>query len=225
MKNAYFPQQSDAICDIKVASDASTSDAYINPLSRSESMQDHTVSATTSTVNPFTPLTIKTTAAIIHLSKGMHALVDAADFDVVSRYFWNPIQANTGKFYVCRKASEENPYGSLHRFLMQARRGEVVDHWDRNPLNNRRENLRVCTHQQNVWNRSADRRSGSGFKGVHFFKPTKRWQAHIRVNNKKIHLGYFPTVEDAARAYDAAAIEHFGEYAKTNFNQDKTRCA
>jgi hypothetical protein len=153
----------------------------------------------------------------VPLSRGMVALVDDEDFDRVNAFKWCAIRALNGKFYAHRRRSHDNPYVSMHRFVVGAGRGQVVDHRHGNTLDNRRENLRVCTGQQNGWNRSADRRSRTGFKGVHYFAPMGKWQAHIRVNNRKMHLGYHATVEDAAKAYDAAAVKHFGEFAKTNF--------
>jgi hypothetical protein len=98
----------------------------------------------------------------------------------------------------------------LHREILGA--DALTDHVDHNGLNNRRANLRPCTHSQNLGN-SRQRISRSGFRGVYFDEPNRRWMAAIADQ----HLGSFASAEAAARAYDAAAIERFGEFAKTNF--------
>jgi len=89
-----------------------------------------------------------------------------------------------------------------------------IDHVDGNGLNNQKANLRVASHAENCANRRINRNNTSGFKGVS--KNKERWQAYIRVAYRQIHLGYFDTPEEAAEAYDRAAIAYFGEFAKTN---------
>ena len=94
--------------------------------------------------------------------------------------------------------------------------GSEVDHINRDKLDNRRSNLRLVTHTQNCVNASLRVTNTSGFKGVNFYRG-KYWRAYIRVNYRHISLGFFPTAEAAARAYDEAAREHFGEFAFLNF--------
>jgi len=90
-----------------------------------------------------------------------------------------------------------------------------VDHIDGNPSNNAISNLRPAKRGSNVAN--APRRKASGFKGVYRDRRTGRWAAKVRANYKQFHLGVFDNEKDAARAYDAAAIRHFGEFARLNF--------
>lgn len=156
---------------------------------------------------------------MLPLTRGAYAMLDDDDFERAKVFKWCAIKTPAGKLYAHRAKSEENQYVSLHRFVVRAMPGEFVDHKSGNTLDNRRANLRVCTQQQNGWNRARDARNKYGFKGIYYWRPTNRWMAHIRVNDHKIHLGYFSCPEDAARAYDAAAIEHFGEFARTNFGQ------
>ena len=104
----------------------------------------------------------------------------------------------------------------LHRVLMKAPRGMEVDHINHDPLDNRRNNLRICTRSQNHWNTSMHKTNKCSYKGVSFHVGTRKYEARIRVNNKKMFLGYFSNPKDAAAAYDNAASTHFGNYAFLN---------
>src|SRR6185369_17658976 len=95
--------------------------------------------------------------------------------------------------------------------------GHFWDHKDHNGLNNQRENLRLATSQQNAANRVNTGKTQSGYKGVARYKRHQKWAARIKVNGRLIFLGFFDKKEDAARCYDQAAIEHFGEFAGLNF--------
>ena len=107
----------------------------------------------------------------------------------------------------------------MHRLILNAKPGELVDHWDGNGLNNRRRNLRPATNSQNLHNRRRTR-AKSGFCGVwRSGKSSVPWVASIHVKNKAIYLGRFETPEEAARVYDAAAKEHYGEFASLNFKE------
>ncbi len=92
-----------------------------------------------------------------------------------------------------------------------------VDHWDGDGLNCRRGNLRAATHAQNLYNRGPQQNNKSGYKGVSWSRNAKKWWAHIQVDKKVIHLGYFDVAEQAARAYDVGALKYHGSFAKTNF--------
>ena len=104
----------------------------------------------------------------------------------------------------------------LHREVMGAPPGMLVDHVNGNTLDNRRCNLRVATHGQNLANRKAIT-AKSGFKGAFWAKWAGRWYSSIGVNGRVIRLGYFDTPEAAALAYDEAARKHHGEFACVNF--------
>jgi len=93
----------------------------------------------------------------------------------------------------------------------------MVDHIDGDRLNNKFENLRPVNKFQNMWNMGSINGSASKFCGVFFEKKIKKWRAHIRFNGKRKHLGVFKNEVDAAKAYDKAALEFHGEFAKLNF--------
>lgn len=94
---------------------------------------------------------------------------------------------------------------------------QIVDHIDHDPLNNQIVNLRACTVRENVRYQLLHRDNVSGFKGVSWVPHRKRWRARIVVGRENKHLGaHFTDIRDAARAYDAAALRFYGEFAITN---------
>lgn len=155
----------------------------------------------------------------IPLTRGQVALVDDEDFDYLNQWKWFA-SFTKGKFYAVRNVpnrAKRQKMIRMNRILMDAKDGYEIDHVDGNSLNNQRANLRACSHKENSRNKKFHSKNTSGFKGVTWHKGERRWRAQIGVNYKKIVIGRFLTVEDAALAYDGAAKRFFGEFALTNF--------
>lgn len=113
-----------------------------------------------------------------------------------------------------RKEGRQNL--SMHRMIMGNPPGMEVDHRDGNGLNNRRNNLRICTRRQNAKNLPVNCKSTTGFKGVSFRKDANLYEAHITTNRKRRRIGYFCYAIDAAKAYNEAALKEHGEFARLN---------
>lgn len=145
------------------------------------------------------------------------AVVDVADFQVLSRLKWYRHETLAGRVYASTQI--DGCTVLMHRLILRAPPDQQVDHDDNDGLNNRRSNLRLCTPALNAANRKHRAGAMHPFKGI---KRRKRvsgfvWEAVIKVAGKERHLGTHTTAEAAARAYDAAAIRHFGEFARGNF--------
>lgn len=160
----------------------------------------------------------------IPLTKGYVAIVDDADYEGLSGYKWHAhftynnvyatrsVHARLGlRKYQCKRFL-------MHREILGLVVGDgiQVDHKNRNGLDNRRENLRACTPKQNHGNQMS--RSGvSAYKGVSFDKRRQKWRAQIFFDGRQKFLGYHRNEVEAALAYDYAAREHWGLFARTNF--------
>jgi hypothetical protein len=155
----------------------------------------------------------------IPLTRGFVALVDAADFAWLNQWKWHAAAGGGGREYAIRSSSAQDgectKFVKMHRQIIGAARGVIVDHINGDPLDNRRLNLRTCTQAENLWNRPATRSSATGFKGVRF--AAGAYRAEIMCAGIREHLGRFRKPEDAARAYDEAAKRLHGEFARLNF--------
>lgn len=149
---------------------------------------------------------------LIPLTRGKFAIVDDDDFDCLNCFCWHCTkQGRAGR--IERRSGSRKPYTILmHRQILRARRGVEVDHINLNPLDNRKENLRLATFSQNQWNRRVYRNSSTRFKGVG--KKGNGYRARISVHGKSICLGVFETARLAAFAYANAARKYHGEFAR-----------
>lgn len=161
----------------------------------------------------------KTIMKEIKTSNGHTAFVDDEDFKQLSQYiWWGDIDHKT---VYCRRTNKK---GVSPRIILMHReilglvgtKGVVVDHKDRNGLNNTKNNLRTATMSQNLGNSCENRKRISKYKGVTLCRKTNKWRAHISINYKKYHLGYFHSQEAAAMAYNKAALAAWGEFARIN---------
>jgi len=146
----------------------------------------------------------------IQLTKGKVTIVDDADFEWLNIHKWHI----TSSGYAARRVWPEDKILLMHRSIMDTPKGMDTDHKNHDTLDNRRENLRVCSRSENNLNRGPQPHNTSGFKGVSWSKEKNKWRAY----SKGIHLGYFIDKNDAAMAYDKKAKELFGEFAKLNFS-------
>lgn len=152
----------------------------------------------------------------IPLTQGKTALVDDEDYDELSRYNW----FYQGKYAARHTKIADNSKKKIiymHHAIVGQKTGLEVDHVSGQRLDNRKENLRHVTHAQNLYNKGLRvKETSSQFKGVGWSKHFEKWRARIIINRKDIHLGLFDIEKDAATAYNNAATELYGEYARLN---------
>lgn len=153
----------------------------------------------------------------IKLSKDKVAIVDEYDFESVNKFKWS-----FGSGYARRAGRKEDSPRVIymHRYIMKPPPGYQVDHINGNRLDNRRENLRIVTSQQNQWNMGSA--SGKDFKGVYFAQKNQTWCATITVDGRSRTCTGLKTAETAARIYDIMATDAFGEYARLNFDDSQS---
>lgn len=152
----------------------------------------------------------------IPLTRGLEAVVDAADYEALSAFKWHASDRRAnGSAYARAKINNKLVY--MHRWLLAAPVGAEVDHINRDKLDNRRANLRVCAPEENRRNVGLTCANTVGFKGVRWVRTGRKWGASIYLDKKHVFLGVYATKEEAARAYDGAAREFWGEFAYLNF--------
>ena len=146
---------------------------------------------------------------IIHLAaEGSYTVIDAEDYDRVMEYQW---QESNGYIITTNKSCPQN---RLHRFILSINDPNIhLDHKNRNPFDNRKENLRFCTPTQNNFNVGPRKGCTSIYKGVYFDKRCRKWLSKITFNSKTNYIGLYSDEIEAAKAYDLKAKELFGEFA------------
>ena len=155
----------------------------------------------------------------IPLTRGKFALVEPEDYYQLSKFNWHTREPTKGIFYASGIRNGKSV--RMHREIMDAPDDLVVDHIDRNGLNNCRSNLRLCTPAQNNLNKFLNSYGSSKYKGVNWAKIKKKWRAEVQFDNKMYYLGYFTDEIDAAKAYDEKASQLHGEFACLNFPPEK----
>lgn len=184
----------------------------------------HTAPATKLPTDLFTPRphqpVVSEPWCRLSLVNGGHALISVSDWELASQHPWRSVRTSQGKrrskVYIM---ADDVQTLYLHRLIMNPRIGQTVDHIDGDPFDNRREKLRIATRQENARNRhpSTFARGTSKYRGVSWEKRKRKWLAAIYVNGRQIYLGIHATAEEAARAYDAASLEHYGRFGTRNF--------
>lgn len=163
----------------------------------------------------------------IALSRGYVAIIDDEDFEKVSQYKWHASQ-HEKKIYAKRKrwipdesiTTKQGKYVkkgyyktiALHRVILDAPDDMEVDHINGNPLDCRKINLRVCSHEQNMWNLKGRSDSKSGYRGITWDKQTQKWRATLTYKKQFINIGRFDNLDDAIKAHQEKAKELFGEF-------------
>lgn len=147
----------------------------------------------------------------IPLTRGKVAIVDDEDFEELSKYKWHYTKVG----YAAGRC-ESNNLVYMHRVIMLTPKGLYTDHVNHNKLDNRKENLRICSNKENCRSSILNKNNTSGYKGVSFNKHAGLWRAYIMVDYKEVHLGLYKNPIDAAIEYNKKAIEYFGNYALLN---------
>jgi hypothetical protein len=157
----------------------------------------------------------------IPLTQKKVALVDGQDYERVNQYRW--CASRVGKqWYAYRKHFGKTL--RMHQFIMKPRKGMVVDHANGNGLDNRRDNLRVCTKLENAWNKKRRKAEGAASQYIGVYpcqRPPGKWCIKVQCAGEVTNLGSFDTPEEAARVRDRKALELFGDYAMLNFPEER----
>jgi hypothetical protein len=162
----------------------------------------------------------------IYLGEGDFTIVDQEDYGQIGKFKWSVV--GTGRnLYAIRNVKvgpKLTKIRRLHREIMDAPKGLLIDHRNGDGLDNRRDNLRLATHSQNQCNkRKTGSKTSSRFRGVYFDKRRVQWQGYIRYNGKRMYLGCFKSEIEAGKAYDRAAREYHKEFARLNFPESADR--
>ncbi len=155
---------------------------------------------------------------VIKLTNGGETLVDDSDYEHLSQWNWQQNQgyAIRNQYVSCINGKRKNKTIYMHRAVNKTPDGMETDHINNDKLDNRKTNLRASNRSNNAVNKPKQSNNTSGYKGVGWHKVAGKWRATIKVNNRAKHLGHFATPEDAATAYNFAALEYFGKFATFN---------
>lgn len=156
----------------------------------------------------------------IKLTRGKNAIVDVEDFERLNQYKWHCTHYGYAKRAVPNRTGKGRRQVAvyMHKMVCPAPDGMIVDHINRNSLDNRKVNLRAATQRQNVWNRKFNRKRGkSRYNGIRWDKNREKWQVRLTINGRRESFGYYADEIEAAKAYDRVAKKYRGEYAFLNF--------
>ena len=149
-------------------------------------------------------------SVIVYTTNNDEILIDLADFNLIKNYY---ISLGGWGYASIRKLGVKESVQSLHRFLLNPSDDKVVDHINHNILDNRRCNLRICSHQENIFNQTAKSNNSSGRRGVYWNKEKKKWNVKLCINDENKNFGYYSDFDEATKVRRLAEIKYFGEYA------------
>lgn len=154
----------------------------------------------------------------ILLTQGKTAVVDDDDYIFLMQWKWsyNGRYAVRGEYLGIFSGKYKYKMIRMHRIISNTPAKMQTDHINGNGIDNRRSNLRICTHKENLCNQQLQQGKSSIYKGVYRRKDKNKWQAYIHINDKSKYLGLFMNEIDAAMAYNESAIKYFGEFARIN---------
>jgi len=138
--------------------------------------------------------------------KGEEFYFDLEDYDKIKDYCWGIVDGG----YLKARIGNKNVL--IHRYLLDPDRNMVIDHINHNKLDNRKENLRICTNRENCMNQDKSKNNKSGYKGVYYNKLSNKWESSIKIHGKSIYLGIFSNKEEAFEKYKEAERYYFKEF-------------
>lgn len=141
------------------------------------------------------------------------ALIDLEDIDKVKDFKWCMHSERNGTYTYVTTSNKNCKYTKLHRLIMNASKNEVVDHINRNQLDNRKCNLRLCSNQENLQNCNISKNNTSKCKGVYWAKDKNKWTVQVSYNGKTKYIGRYNSYEDAVKARIEAAKKYYGDFA------------
>jgi HNH endonuclease len=155
----------------------------------------------------------------INLSKNKVTIVDDEDYERLIKLNWY-VTLNCNNWYAVIRRFNKPLY--LHRYLLSPGKNLVVDHINMNTLDNQKCNLRIVTQGYNIQNKPKLKTNTSGYKGVQIRndRPSSKYRAKIDFNGKQIYIGSYPTLIEAAKAYDIEALKLYGANANLNFKKE-----
>ena len=152
--------------------------------------------------------------AFLTLTNGSQVEVEDDDFEHVEQWVWYPHPDGYAQRGI--QVEKQLVMNLLHREIMGAKEGELVDHRDRNMSRCVRRNLRIVTHRQNLMNRSPNKRSSSGYRGVSWNPQREKWAVRVILDKRVFFFGYYDDPEEAAYVWDQCALQLYGAYAYRN---------
>lgn len=168
--------------------------------------------------------------AVVLTRNNIKVLVDDEDIELVEQFSWYAFHVHGKNLWYALSHFDNPETGKksqvrMHRLILKPSMGMLVDHVNGDGLDNRRSNLRVASYGQNARNRHSFPNNTSGYRGVTFNRAKRKWDAFISIDGRNHRVGRSKDVEVAARLYDTAAREHYGDFATFNFPREDERGA